>query len=506
MPNAIVKEAAVEASNYVNGEWVRARGATFETRNPANTDEVIGVFPRSDASDVDSAVQAAKQAYRGWRSLSRLRRAEYLWDFANVVKAQTESLAELLARESGKVISESRADVIEGIHMAQFVFGRARMPNGDVLASEIPEKDAYLLRRPKGVVAAISPWNFPFAIPIWLIIPSILEGNTVVFKPAEETALMGQKIVEIFHQVGLPPGVLNMVHGYGEEAGWPLASHPDVNVILFTGSYDVGSRIRQMAAKDYNKMAACEMGGKNAIIVAEDADLKIAVNASIISAFRTAGQRCTSASRLIVDEKILPLFRDAFVKTAGRVSVGDPLDPKSFMGPLVSQAGMNKVMYYNDLAKKEGVEVLLNGGRLSRDGFEKGYFLSPFVYQTPDRPGIRCIREEVFGPHVAIIPFKGLDEAAYIYNDTEYGFALSVITEDFRKAAYLKDECEFGVGYVNLPTIGAEVHLPFGGLKKSGSGLPSASTLIDVITHRIAWTVNRSPEIKLAQGLTADIT
>lgn len=492
--------------NYIDGEWVPGTGPTFETRNPANTDELLGEFPLSNSSDANLAVKAARAAYPGWSRLSRIRRAEYLWDFCNLVKAETDELATLLARESGKVISEARADIVEGIHMAQFVFGRARMPYGDVVASEIAEKDAFALRRPKGVVVAITPWNFPFAIPVWLIVPSLLEGNTVVFKPAEETPFLGQKIVEIFHRVGLPKGVLNLVQGYGEEAGWPLVIHPEVNVVLFTGSYEVGSRIRQAAARDYNKLAACEMGGKNAIIVLDDADLKTAINASILSAFRTTGQRCTAASRLIVHEDILRSFKEAFVNTARRLTIGDPLDKNTFMGPVVSQSGLGKVLGYNDLAKKEGVEVLLDGGRLSGTKYDRGYFLSPFIYQTENKPGLRCIREEVFGPHVAVIPFKTLEEAAHIFNDVEYGFSLAVITEDYRKARFLREECDFGVGYVNLPTIGAEVHLPFGGLKKSGSGLPSGATLIDVVTHRIAWTVNHAREIKLAQGLSAEIT
>ncbi|MBI4332014.1 MAG: aldehyde dehydrogenase family protein [Chloroflexi bacterium] len=496
----------MDGRNYINGEWVPGSGPTFETHNPASTGEVLGAFPRSGPFEADSAVEAARAAYPAWSHLSRIRRAEYLWDFCNLARAQTEELATLLARESGKVMSEARADIVEGIHMAQFVFGRARMSYGDVVASEIPGKDAFALRKPKGVVVAITPWNFPFAIPVWLIAPSLLEGNTVAFKPAEETPLLGQKIVELFHQAGLPKGVLNLVQGYGEDAGWPLVTHPDVNVILFTGSYEVGSRIRQAAAKDYNKLAACEMGGKNAVIVLDDADLKTAVNASVMSAFRTTGQRCTAASRLIVHEKILSPFKEAFVNTARRLTIGDPLNNNTFMGPVISQPAMHKVLGYNDLARKEGVTVLLDGGRLSGKDYDRGYFLSPFIYQTENRPGMRCIREEVFGPHVAVIPFRTLEEAAFIFNDVEYGFSLAIITEDYRKARFLREECEFGVGYVNLPTIGAEVHLPFGGLKKSGSGLPSGATLIDVVTHRIAWTINHDREIKLAQGLSAEIT
>jgi aldehyde dehydrogenase (NAD+) len=365
--------------------------------------------------------------------------------------------------------------------------------------------ESYMLRKPKGVVVAITPWNFPFAIPLWLICPSIVEGNTVVFKPAEETPLTGQRIVEYFDRIGLPLGVLNLVHGPGEEAGRPLVIHPDVDVVLFTGSHEVGAKIKQQCATDYRKMVACEMGGKNVLIVFDDADLDLAVNAAILSAFKTTGQRCVSASRLIVQQGVLKRFEEQFVEVAKRLRIGDPLDEDVFMGPLVSEAAAQKVQSFNELAKQEGAKVLLDGGRLQGDGYNKGYFFSPFIYEMPAASPSRAIREEVFGPHVGIMPFKMIEEAIRIYNDTEYGFALSVITDDYRKIKRIRDECDFGVGYVNLPTIGAEVHLPFGGLKKSGTGLPSASFLSDVVTHRVAWTVNHAREIKMAQGLSAKI-
>lgn len=496
----------MEGKNYIGGKWVKAKGGgTFYSRSPSNAEELVGAFPRSQKEDVDKAVAAAREAYHTWRKVSRIRRGEYLDRFVELTKANAADLAKLMARESGKAINESRADVTEGIHMAQYNFGRSRMAYGEVLASEIAEKDAYMLRKPKGVVAAITPWNFPFAIPLWLICPAILEGNTVVFKPSEDTPAVGHRLVELFHEAGLPPGVLNLVQGEGEEAGWPLVAHPGVDVVLFTGSYEVGSKIKQACAQDYRKMAACEMGGKNAMIVCDDANLELAVNAAILSAFKTTGQRCVSASRLIVQEGVLSKFTRAFVQTAKRIRVGDPLDESTFMGPLINQAATEKVGFYNDLAVKEGAKVLLRGGRLKGDGYSGGYFFSPFIYRMENSPNSRVLREEVFGPHVAIVPFRTMDEAVDIYNDTEYGFALAVITEDYRKAKYVQQGCDFGVGYVNLPTIGAEVHLPFGGTKKSGSGLPSAATLIDVVTHRVAWTVNHAREIIMAQGLSAKI-
>ncbi len=496
----------MEGKNYISGQWVLSgSGRTFEKHNPADTNERLGRFPLSDARDVDQAVQAARAAYAGWRSRSRIFRGEVIDRFAQLVNRHERDLTLLLAKEAGKCLNEARADVTEGLHMAQFTFGRARMPHGDVLASEIAEKESYMLRKPKGVVAAISPWNFPFAIPTWLILPSLLEGNTVVFKPAEETPGIGQRVVELFEQAGLPPGVLNLVHGVGEEAGWPMVVHPEVDVVLFTGSYEVGSKIKQACAKDYRKMAACEMGGKNAIIVCDDADIELAACAAVISAYKTSGQRCTSASRLLVHESVLEAFTERFVALTKRVRIGDPLDKRVFAGPVISEAAVQKVTRYNQLAKKEGAGVLLEGGRMTGPAYDRGHFMSPFVYRLAYKRSARVLHEEVFGPHVAVIPFKDMDEAIAIHNSTDYGMAMSVITEDYRKAHRVRQECDFGVGYWNLPTIGAEVHLPFGGVKRSGTGMPSASTLIDVVTHRVSWTVNHGREIALAQGLSAKV-
>jgi aldehyde dehydrogenase (NAD+) len=284
-----------------------------------------------------------------------------------------------------------------------------------------------------------------------------------------------------------------------------LVTHPDVEVVLFTGSYEVGSQIKEACAKDYRKMYACEMGGKNAMIVCQDADLDLAVRAAILSAFKTTGQRCTSASRLIIHESRMEEFAKAFVAMARRIVIGDPLDPQVFMGPLINEAAMKKVSFYNLLAKQEGAEVLLDGGRLEEGAYRHGYFFSPFIYRMAHRRDARVLHEEVFGPHVALIPFRTLEEAVAIHNDVEYGLACSVITEDYRIARRLREECEFGVGYWNLPTIGAEVHLPFGGIKKSGTGVPASWPLLDLLTHKVAWTVNHGREIRMAQGLSADV-
>ncbi len=500
-----VQSPALTGQNYIDGRWEPPRAGTFESRNPANVDELVGVFPRSTAADVDRAVTAARRAFPKWRSQSRIFRAECFDRLAQLIKAHVDELTDLVAFESGKVRNEAYADVIEALHMVQYVFSTGRMPYGSVVPSEVAEKESYAIRKPKGVVGVISPWNFPFAIPLWLIGPSLVEGNTVVFKPSEETPAVAQRLVELMAEAGFPPGTINLVHGIGEEAGAALVEHPEVDVIAFTGSAEVGSKIKQICAADYRKLAVCEMGSKSAVIVLEDGDLNLAVNASILSAYKTAGQRCVSAGRILIQETVYDEFVDRFVALSKRVRFGDPFDERSFAGPLINEQAVQKYEYYRQLAQEEGAEVLLSGGRIDSEGRDKGYFVAPFVYKISYAPGIRCIREEVFAPHVALIPFATVDDAIEIYNDTPYGLAISVITEDYRTMKRFRDECDFGVGYVNLPCIGAEVQLPFGGVKQSGTGFPSAAALYRAVTHEVAWTVNYGQEIKMAQGLRAEL-
>lgn len=495
----------IKCENYINGQFMESKGETLERRNPANTREVVGVINQSSEDEINNAVSVARSAFPAWRAVSRVRRGEYLDRLVQVLKRETESFSRLVAREMGKNINEAVAEVTEGIHMVQYVVGTVRMPFGDVVSSEIAEKDSFMRRKPKGVVAAITPWNFPFAIPFWLIAPSVAEGNTVVFKPSKETSCTAQKLAECVHEAGFPPGVINFVYGSGEKCGMPLVRHPDIPLVLFTGSAEIGQQIRKVCAEFSDKMCACEMGGKNAIIVLDDADIDLAVNASVISAYKTSGQRCTAAGRIIVHKNRLKEFEKKFVEMSKRIRIGDPLDQNMFTGPVINEAQMNKVLSYNQLAKDEGARVLLNGARLTQSELANGYFLSPFVYRMAHNAKSRVLREEVFGPHVAIIPVKDLEQAIEVNNDTDYGLVCSVITEDFRKAREVRERCDYGLGYWNLPTIGAEVHLPFGGVKKSGTGMPSASTLIDVVTHRTAWTVNYSKEIKMAQGMRVDI-
>ncbi|MGE3806569.1 MAG: aldehyde dehydrogenase family protein [Gemmataceae bacterium] len=495
---------ATTGRQWIAGRWLDANGKTFESHSPSRWDEVVGVFPEGGPEQAAEAVKAARAAFPEWRRQSRVRRAELFDNLAQLVKRDVDLLSELMARECGKVINECKAEVIEGLHMIQYVFGTGRMPMGDVLSSEIPEKDAYMRRKPWGVAAVITPWNFPFAVPLWMLGPSLVEGNTCVFKPSEDTPAVGQKMVELFIEAGFPPGVINLVQGAGE-TGEALVKNPDVNVVLFTGSYDVGKRIQQLSAEFYDRIVACEMGSKSAVIVCEDARLDLAVTACLLSAFKTSGQRCVSAGRLIVHEKLFDKFADKFVATAKRLHIGNPLDPVNFTGPVIHKGSVEKILKYNDLARQEKAKILLEGGPMTSGEHAKGCYMSPFIYRQEWQPGLRTIREEVFGPHLAIIPFKTNDEAVKIYNDTQYGLSMAVITEDYRAMRYFRDECEYGMGYVNLPCIGAEVHLPFGGVKKSGNGHPSAAGLIEAVTHKTAFTINHGTEVKMAQGLKADV-
>ena len=503
--STLAPSTRVIGANFINGRWVQGPVAKFDSANPARFVESIGLFPRTDAKGVDEAVAAARRAFPQWRRTSRIARGECFDRLAQLIKRDQDQLAELLARESGKQVNEARADVIEGLHMVQYVFSTARMPHGEVVASEVADKESFVLRRPKGVVVAITPWNFPFAIPLWLLGPSLMEGNTAILKPSEETPAIAQRLIVLFEQAGFPPGVVNLVHGTGEEAGDALTRHPDVDVVCFTGSYEVGSQIKRICAEDYRKLAVCEMGSKSAVIVCDDARMDLAVTASILSAFKTTGQRCVSAGRILIHEKLFGEFSRRFVDVTRRLRIGDPLDPQTFAGPLINQAGVDKVLGYNELARREGAKVLVSGGRMDGDPWAGGYFVSPFVYEMEHHSGVRCIREEVFGPHVALIPFRGIEHAIEIYNDTDYGLSMSVITEDYRKVRAIREGCDFGLGYVNLPCIGAEVQLPFGGIKKSGTGHPSASALVDAVTHKFAWTVNYGEKLQMAQGLSADV-
>ena len=495
---------------YIGGEGDDGDGTeTFESRNPA-TGEALASFERGTQSDVDRAVAAADAADEEWQALSHPQRAEYLWDIYQELKDRHEELGEIVTKECGKEISEGKADVTEAWHMVEWAAGDARHPKGDVVPSEIPSKDAYMRRKPRGVVGCITPWNFPVAIPYWHMAIALVEGNTVVFKPAEQTPWCGQILAEMFIDAGIPDGVFNMVQGFGD-AGEAIVDDERVDTVLFTGSAEVGHEVASKVAQQPGKLAACEMGGKNNIVITEQADLDTAVHSAVMSSFKTTGQRCVSSERLVVHTDVYEEFKERFVALAEEVAVGDPLDESTFMGPLIEPEHREKVREYNQLARDEGVNVLVDREELDTeeipDGHEEGNWIGPFVYEADPDADLRCTHEEVFGPHVALLEYDGdIERAVEVHNDTEYGLAGAVISEDYRQINYYRDHAEIGLAYGNLPCIGAEVQLPFGGVKKSGNGYPSAREVIEAVTERTAWTLNNSKDIEMAQGLSADIT
>ena len=492
--------------NFIGGSWkTSSKSSWFDARNPADPDDVIGTFPQSSAEDVQEAVDSADRAFRTWRDDGLVKRAEYLLRVARLMEEETESLARIVAREAGKQINEARADVIEAIHTAQYAFSYGHLGQyGRVLADEIPTKRCYEVLEPRGVVVSITPWNFPIALPFWLTGLALVLGNCVILKPSEFTPMCGAKIAGYFEKAGIPPGVFQVLHGTGEAVGAPLVAHPKTHVILFTGSYEVGARIKQEVAKHADKVCTIETGGKNAILILDDANMDMAVSASVLSAFKTAGQRCVTAGRLLVDERIATAFADRFVAAARRVKVGDPMDEDVFYGTMINAQGVEKGRRFNALAKQEGFEVLLDRNTEPLPT-EHGYWLRPFVYRGTWRRDSVCLTEEAFSPHVAIVPVRGLEEAVAVYNDTKYGLSGAVITEDYRKAKYAEEHMRCGIFYWNLPCIGAGVRLPFGGVKQSGNLIPSAAGLIPVLTHPKAITYNLDTKIMMAQGLKADI-
>ncbi|MFB6074936.1 MAG: aldehyde dehydrogenase family protein [Haloarculaceae archaeon] len=502
--------------HYVDGEWTAGqRGETFESVDPA-TRETIATFHRAGEREVERAVAAAADAAPDWRERSYVDRAEVLWDIYNELRDRTDELGEVVSRECGKEISEGRADVVEAAHMAEWAAGNARHPHGDVVPSEIASKDSFMRRKPRGVVGCITPWNFPVAIPFWHMAVTLVEGNTVVWKPAEQTPWCGQIVAEMFEDAGVPDGVFNLVQGYGD-AGAAIVDDDRVDTVLFTGSAEVGHEVAGEVGGRPGRNACCEMGGKNAVVVTEAADLDLAIHSAVMSAFKTTGQRCVSAERLIVHEDVYDEFKRRFVDLAERVAVGDPLSEETFMGPVVDADQVEKFGRYNDLARREGAEVLVDREDLDPDeiptddpdragSFADGFWVGPFVYEIEYDPDLRCLTEEVFGPHVALVEYSGgVERAIELLNATPYGLTGAIVSEDYRQLNYFRDHADVGLAYANLPCIGAEVHLPFGGVKQSGSGPPHAREVIEAVTERTAWTVNNSSDVEMAQGLSASI-
>ena len=485
--------------NFINGEWVESRsGKAYEDRNPANTDELVGMFVASTDEDVDAAVEAAAEAYKKWRLVPAPKRAEILFRAAELLVERKEDFSRDMTREMGKVLAETRGDVQEAIDMTYYMAGEGRRLFGQTTPSELPNKFAMSVRQPIGVCGMITPWNFPMAIPSWKIMPALVSGNTVVLKPAEDTPLSACHLVQVLTEAGVPRGVVNLVSGDGPNAGAPLAQHKAVPVISFTGSSSVGRLVAQACAPDF-KHCSLEMGGKNIIIVMDDANLDLAIDGAVWGGFGTTGQRCTASSRLAVHKSVYKEFVTRFVERAKSLKVGDGLDPATEMGPLINERQLNTVMSCVELGQNEGAKLLTGGTRLTGGAYDKGWFYAATVFGDCS-PNMRVAQEEIFGPVVSVIPIGSLSEAIEVANGVRYGLSASIYTRDVNRAFQATRDLYTGIVYVNAPTIGAETHLPFGGTKQTGNGHREAAiAAIDFFTEWKSVYIDYSDKLQRAQ-------
>jgi alpha-ketoglutaric semialdehyde dehydrogenase len=465
--------------------------ATFESFNPS-TGEAIQSFPRSTAADVDRAVGTARAAWEEWRLVPAPERGNILFRFAQLLEQRKPELAELMTREMGKV--EAGGDVQEAIDMSYYMGGEGRRLHGQTTPSELRDKFMMSIRMPVGVVGAITPWNFPIAIPAWKLCPALVCGNTVVLKPAEDTPLLAQRFVDVLQEAGLPEGVVQIVHGFGEEAGDALVRHPDVPVITFTGSRETGVLVTKSAA-DELKHVHLELGGKNAIIVMDDADLDLAVDGIIWSAFGTAGQRCTAASRVIVQRGAYEALQRKLVARAEKMKIGAPWEDDTEIGPVINESAVEKIHSYTAIGKDEGAKLLTGGERVSGHG----YYYRPTVFADVE-PQMRIAQEEIFGPTTALIPVGSFEDAVRAANSVKFGLSSAIFTRDVNKAFAAMRDLQTGITYVNAGTTGAEVHLPFGGMKQTGNGHREAGqAALDVFTEWKSVYVDYSGKLQRAQ-------
>jgi aldehyde dehydrogenase (NAD+) len=470
---------------------------TFESTSPADG-ETIGVFPRSTADDVDRAVAAAKTAFEEWRLVPAPKRGEILFNVARVLERDKASLTELMTHEMGKVTAEAGGDVQEAIDITYYMAGEGRRLFGQTTPSELRDKWNMSIRQPVGVVGAITPWNFPVAIPSWKLIPALVCGNTVVLKPAEDTPLLAARFVDVLDEAGIPPGVVNIVHGFGEEAGDALVRHPDVRVITFTGSRETGVAVTKAGA-DGLKHVHLELGGKNAIIVMDDADVDLAVEGILWSAFGTSGQRCTAASRVIAHEKVYDALQSKLVAAAERLRLGPGWEDDTDVGPVINRDAIEKIHSYTEIGVGEGA-TLLTGGEVATDGdLGKGFYYRPTVFGDVE-PGMRIGQEEIFGPTTSLIRVRDFDEAIRVSNGIRFGLSSSIYTRDVNRAFRAMRDLEAGITYINAGTTGAEVHLPFGGTKDTGNGHREAGqAALDVFTEWKSIYVDYSGKLQRAQ-------
>jgi aldehyde dehydrogenase (NAD+) len=484
--------------NYIGGEWTdAASGETFESASPADG-ETIGVFPKSGADDVDRAVAAAKAAFEEWRLVPAPKRGEILFQLARVLEREKAALTDLMTHEMGKVKAEAGGDVQEAIDITYYMAGEGRRLHGQTTPSELRDKWNMSVRQPIGVVGAITPWNFPIAIPSWKMIPALVCGNTIVLKPARDTPLLAERFVELMAEAGIPAGVVNIVHGGGGTVGDRLVRHPDVRVITLTGSRETGVEVLKAAA-DNLKHVHLELGGKNAVIVMDDADVDLAVEGILWSAFGTSGQRCTAASRVIAHEAAYDALQTKLVAAAERLRLGPGWEDDTDVGPVINKAAIEKIHSYTEIGRAEGARILTGGEPATEGDLAKGFFYHPTIFGDVD-PQMRVAQEEIFGPATALIKVRDFDEAIRVSNGIKYGLSSSIFTRDVNKAFRAMRDLEAGITYVNAGTIGAEVHLPFGGTKDTGNGHREAGqAALDVFTEWKSIYVDYSGRLQKAQ-------
>jgi aldehyde dehydrogenase (NAD+) len=485
--------------NFIDGAWVTSHsGQIFENLNPADTRDVIGIFQASDRRDVDDAVAAAKKTFEHWRLVPAPKRAEIIYRTGEILTARKEEYARQMTREMGKVLKETRGDVQEAIDTAYYMAGEGRRLFGATVPSELPNKFAMAVRMPIGVCGMICPWNFPMAIPSWKLFPALVCGNTCVIKPAEDTPLSTFNLVQALTDAGLPKGVVNIVTGFGPETGAPLVEHPDVRAISFTGSSEVGRIVGETAARSF-KPCSLEMGGKNAIIILDDANLDLALEGVLWGAFGTTGQRCTATSRVIVQEGVYQEFATKLAARAQHLKVGNGLDENMEMGPQINRQQIETTEQYVEVGKTQGAKLALGGKRPAGPAHQHGWFFEPTIFSDVDST-MRIAQEEIFGPVVSLIPCDSFDQAIDIANGVPYGLSSSIYTRDVNRAFRAMRDIYAGITYVNAPTIGAEVHLPFGGTKATGNGHREGGLgAIDFYTQWKSIYVDYSDRLQRAQ-------
>ena len=489
----MVKEYGI----FVNGEWAGSSSdKSFETLNPA-TGEVLARFPRGNKSDIETAVKSAKKGFKVWRDVPAPVRGEILLKAAWNLEKKKEELARLVSTEMGKVLAEGRGEVQEAIDFFKYMSGEGRRLLGETTPSELPDKFNMTVRLPKGPVAMITPWNFPVSIPSWKMGAALISGCSLVLKPASDTPLCAARFIEMVNEAGFPPGVINMVTGTGSEVGNALINHPSIRALSFTGGVETGREVYTQGARRLIQVHL-ELGGKNPMIIMDDANLELGIEGLIFGAFGTSGQRCTATSRLIIQDGVYSEFMDSFIDRVEKLKLGNPLDETVDMGPVINRNAMKNIMEYIDIGQKEGGKIATGGKSISDGTFSKGNFIQPTVIET--KHGTRVSTEEIFGPVLSVIKVGSFKEAIEVANGVQYGLSSAIYTRDINKAFRAINALECGITYINAPTIGAEIHLPFGGVKNTGTGGREAGTsAIEEFTELKSVFIDYSDMLQKAQ-------